>query len=179
MVEKYCLAIDICRSIMNDIIMLLIIVILCFLLILLYAIFVGIPKAFHIHKFKKQNNIESLIPLIDEQLEEYNKLFAPNRFVSDDEVKKFLSDNVELIHCVSRLYTSIPSIYNDYLDSTNIKTYRELITLYNIHQHQKKNNVAYSRQIQTPVAPQNPISGFQRTSPLKPETTGISDELPF
>ena len=182
MFEKYCLVIEIGRSFMYDIICLLAVIILCVVLILLWIIIVDIPKAFHPHKFKKQNNIKSLIPLIDEQLEEYNKMFALNRTVSDEEVEKYLSDNKGLIYCVRRLYTSKPSIYNEYLDSTSIKTYKELITPYKVKLRQKESNEANSTSIETPVESQNPISGFQRTVPFPqptPETTEISDDLPF
>lgn len=176
MFEKYCLVIEMGRFFMYDIIYLLAVIILCVVLILLWIIIVDIPKAFHLRKFKKQNNIKSLIPLIDEQLEEYNKKFALNRSVSNEEVEKYLSDNKELINCVWRLYTSEPSIYNEYLDSTSIKTYKELII--RIRSNYVKRRA--TRQIQRQS--RHPISGFQRTVPfpqLTPETTEISDELPF
>lgn len=110
----------------------------------IWYVFRDIVRAILLRNFKKKNHIKTLLPIVDKQLKAYNEMFSSENFVTDEEVENFLNENKELSDTVWHLYTQKHTIFNDYLDSTSIKTYKKEITQYSVKQRQKSNNETFS-----------------------------------
>ncbi len=104
----------------------------------IWLFFKEIVRAILLRNFKKK--VAPVIPAVDKQLEVLKSLFVPNKPVLDEEIEKFISDNKDLRDSVWNLYTQERTIFNEYLDSTSIKLYKEQTTPYELRKQQKENN---------------------------------------
>ena len=105
----------------------------------IWAIFREIIRAILLRNFKKKK-VEPILPTVEKHLEMLNSLFVPNRYTSDEDIERFSEDTKETRDAVWNLYTKKPTIFNEYLDTTSIKPYKKLVTLYELKKRQKENN---------------------------------------
>ena len=105
----------------------------------IWIIFREIIRAILLRNFKKKK-VEPILPTVEKHLEMLNSLFVPNRYTSDEDIERFSEDTKETRDAVCNLYTKKPTIFNEYLDTTSIKSYKKLVTPYELKKRQKENN---------------------------------------
>lgn len=105
----------------------------------IWIIFREIIRAILLRNFKKKK-VEPILPTVEKHLEMLNTLFVPNRYTSDEDIERFSEDTKETRDAVCNLYTKKPTIFNEYLDTTSIKSYKKLVTPYELKKRQKENN---------------------------------------
>lgn len=105
----------------------------------IWIIFREIIRAILLRNFKKKK-VEPILPTVEKHLEMLNSLFVPNRYTSDEDIERFSEDTKETRDAVCNLYTKKPTIFNEYLDTTSIKSYKKLVTSYELKKRQKENN---------------------------------------
>ena len=105
----------------------------------IWIIFRDIIRAILLRNFKKKK-VEPILPTVEKHLEMLNSLFVPNRYTSDEDIERFSEGTKETRDAVCNLYTKKPTIFNEYLDTTSIKSYKKLVTPYELKKRQKENN---------------------------------------
>lgn len=129
------------------------------ILYVVWLIIREIVRAFLIRNFKRK--VAPILPTVDKQLERLESLYVPNKHVSDDEIENFIKDNEEIRDTIWNLYTKKQTIYNEYLDSTSIKQYKEQTYEYVLKNRQKDNNTVADAILQLKNLSSNAVEAYK------------------